>query len=927
MKRLRQLIHFVIATTLTLLRRSLRHCAPSAFLRERGSTHKHHLRNKVDLRGPRRQLSTRYSLIVPCHNVEKYLDDFFHSLFSQSVDPECLEVIAVDDGSTDRTAQRIADWAVRFPRRIQYIFQHNQRVAAARNTGLARATGEWVSFPDPDDFFSTNYVEKVDEEVARTRSRPLSMVSCNLIFFKEAKRKERDSHPLRYRFREGRTILPADDLQDHMQLSAATAWFRRDLIEQHRLRFDSRIFPTFEDSHFVNRFLLLNPNTDVAFLKAPTYHYRKRSDGTSVLDNAKLSREWLLDSLRYGPLDLLRQADDIAGRVPRFIQRTVLYDVLWRFHHLIDHPERAAHLTKEEREEFIRLLEEIFAKIDCSTIKAYNLVNYDERHKVGLLGLMKKTRGPVTSVYVRQYDSAKRLMQFSYYAADPHNKAEAQVNDRAVPLFYVSRCKSRILDRTYVFEHYFWLPVGRADYVTVRVDQEICALKCGEDQLGSQATFAELEGALTPRPVNELSLPSSVRQLRHAATGTEAKNKYDGCWLLIDREDKADNNAEHLYRYLLSTGNADQAFYVLRTDSPDWPRLEAEGFRLIEFNSREHHIAVINAKFVICSDLIPSVLQPVPHAQIRDLIKYRIVFLQHGVIKDDISRWVNSRDISLFITSTPSEYVSIADPESDYKFSAKEVALTGLARHDSLLTVVKSATTIMIMPTWRQYLAGKLPRAGTRRAVSSSFANSECAVYWRSFLQSQGLRDIANRYGMNLVFSAHANLAPQIADLELPDYVHVCDPLTTQSLQPLFAQSAVLITDYSSVAFEFAYLDKPVIYYQFDAQRFFSGAHTSQPGYFDYQRDGFGPVCETEKDVLFRLESALSGTELSQYADRRHSAFPYQDGNCCDRIYQRILDMDEPWDNDNVIELGPQRNQNTEDAASNARAVDASLDR
>ena len=158
--------------------------------------------SRADLPRPKKKLSTRYSLIVPCYNVEKYLDDFFHSVFSQSVDPECLEIIAVDDGSTDGTAQRIADWGERFPGRIQYIFQHNQRQAAARNTGLALATGEWVSFPDPDDFFSTNYVEKVDEELARARSRPLSMVSCNLMFFKEAKGKKHDSHPLRYRFRE-----------------------------------------------------------------------------------------------------------------------------------------------------------------------------------------------------------------------------------------------------------------------------------------------------------------------------------------------------------------------------------------------------------------------------------------------------------------------------------------------------------------------------------------------------------------------------------------------------------------------------------------------------------------------------------------------------------------------------------------------------
>ena len=382
-----------------------------------------------------------------------------------------------------------------------------------------------------------------------------------------------------------------------MQLSVNTAWFRRDLIEQHSLRFDPRIFPTFEDAHFVNRFLLLNPNSEVAFSKAPTYYYRKRSDGTSTLDSAKLSREWFLDSLRYGSLDFLRQAQEITGKVPRFIQRTVLYDVLWRFYHLVDHPERASSLTNEEREEFFGLLEDIFARIDCATINTYNLVDFDERHRVGLFNLMKKTRRPVTSVCVRQYDSAKQLMQFSYYSADPQIRAEARVNDRTAPLLYVSRCRSRILDRTYFFEHFFWVPLGLHDYVTVSVDQEICALKCGEHQLGCTATFAELQRALEPQVVAESSLPTSIQELRQEATSAEAQKKFGGCWLFIDREDKADNNAEHLYRYLLSTAKAERAFYVLRTDSPDWPRLEAEGFRLLSFNSREHQLAVINAKF------------------------------------------------------------------------------------------------------------------------------------------------------------------------------------------------------------------------------------------------------------------------------------------------------------------------------------------
>ena len=155
----------------------------------------------------------------------------------------------MDDGSTDGTDLRIKHWADRFPGRVRYIRQSNQGQAAARNTGLAAARGDWVSFPDPDDFFSLNYLEKVDEEIARPHGQPLSLVACNLIYFKELKNRYDDTHKLRHRFEKDRTIVAAGDLQDYIQISVATVWLRRELIERHGLRFDCRIRPTFEDGH------------------------------------------------------------------------------------------------------------------------------------------------------------------------------------------------------------------------------------------------------------------------------------------------------------------------------------------------------------------------------------------------------------------------------------------------------------------------------------------------------------------------------------------------------------------------------------------------------------------------------------------------------------------------------------------------------
>ena len=61
-------------------------------------------------------------------------------------------------------------------------------------------------------------------------------------------------------------------------------------------------------------------------------------------------------------------------------------------------------------------------------------------------------------------------------------------------------------------------------------------------------------------------------------------------------------------------------------------------------------------------------------------------------------------------------------------------------------------------------------------------------------------------------------------------------------MQGLYARCALLVTDYSSVAFNVAYIDRPVVYFQFDRDEMLGGRHVGRKGYFEYERDGFGPV-------------------------------------------------------------------------------------
>ncbi len=107
------------------------------------------------------------------------------------------------------------------------------------------------------------------------------------------------------------------------------------------------------------------------------------------------------------------------------------------------------------------------------------------------------------------------------------------------------------------------------------------------------------------------------------------------------------------------------------------------------------------------------------------------------------------------------------------------------------------------------------------------------------------------------------------------------------------AESDLLVTDYSSVAFDFAYLRKPVIYYQTDKEEFFSGAHTYEKGYFDYEGDGFGEIeCSVEALVDRIIEYMKNGCELKEvYRERIDATFPFSDQNNCKRVYEEILKL------------------------------------
>ena len=108
----------------------------------------------------------------------------------------------------------------------------------------------------------------------------------------------------------------------------------------------------------------------------------------------------------------------------------------------------------------------------------------------------------------------------------------------------------------------------------------------------------------------------------------------------------------------------------------------------------------------------------------------------------------------------------------------------------------------------------------------------------------------------------------------------------------IFKEASLLVTDYSSVAFDFAYLNKPILYTQFDKDTFYKN-HLYTKGYFKFEKDGLGPVIyDYEKAVEEIIKYIENDCKIEKkYQERINKFYKYHDQNNCKRVYEEILKL------------------------------------
>ena len=345
-------------------------------------------------------------------------------------------------------------------------------------------------------------------------------------------------------------------------------------------------------------------------------------------------------------------------------------------------------------------------------------------------------------------------------------------------------------------------------------------------------------------------------------------------WIVSEHGYEARDNGYSFFKFMRREHPEVNCYYAIDFRSSDYPKIK-ELEKTIDFGSFKHFAYWCAARYVVSSKtqgFCPSYYLTLLRKKIHLWGKY--VFLQHGITKDNQTfLYKKPSKIDLFICGAKPEYDDI---KAHYGYKESEVAYTGFARFDDYFGL-NPKNQILVMPTWRRYAEGV------------KFEDTDYFTTWYSFINSDELNTVLKDSGLVLYFYLHPQFK-QYSHLFKTNCSNVkVIPFDNGDLQILIRESKMFITDFSSLAFDFGYMKRPVIYYQYDEEAYFKGHYIK--GYFDYRRDGFGPVCSTIIDLLENLNSVIKSNMYvdTQFQKNIKIFFPLCDKNNSERIYNAII--------------------------------------
>nr|WP_281720364.1 CDP-glycerol glycerophosphotransferase family protein [Nitrosomonas nitrosa] len=376
----------------------------------------------------------------------------------------------------------------------------------------------------------------------------------------------------------------------------------------------------------------------------------------------------------------------------------------------------------------------------------------------------------------------------------------------------------------------------------------------------------------------------------NARPSTAAAIRERKLWLLGGSVGAAySDNGAALHHHLLSEHPEIETFWIINRGSRDIEKASTVGPVLFR-NDLMTTVCALLAQVHVISHGVHDV--PTSDSRLTSAFRVRV---GHGLtaLKRTKPRGLHSNasanaNFDLVTVSSPFEK---RIKEREWGIPKEKLAVTGLPRFDPLLRKHRASKAnaavgrpsprrLLYMPTWRDWLPT------TARGISSS--PFFCAM--KDLLTSQRLRNVLERHDAYIDISTHigmrAVLLPLLQRLA-SDRIALVNAL---DMQDALVASVALITDYSSLAWDALYIDKPVLFLPFDLEEY----QRNRGAYFDLRHELPGPVAWEARTALTLIEKHLDGSIPTATYEAHAQAwkervFPFRDDKNSERVTQAIL--------------------------------------
>lgn len=275
----------------------------------------------------------RISVIVPAYNIAPYLSRSLDSLLAQTY-PE-LEIVVVDDGSTDGTAEIMREYAAKSDK-IRLVFKENGGVTSARLRGVAEATGDWIAFMDGDDYVEPQMYSRLLEN-AETCGADISHCG-HQVHFSDGRIEYVHQSGSIHRQDHRTGLWELLDNRD-VSMSLCTKLYKRALFEGLENWMDTTIRNN--EDLLMNYYLFDRANSGVFEGNCP-YHYLLRKDSASCKG---ITEAVIFDPIRVRRLLLERCSLDMRDDV----QQALLRNLLFAYAQVDVHPQRRQYGAYRQR--------------------------------------------------------------------------------------------------------------------------------------------------------------------------------------------------------------------------------------------------------------------------------------------------------------------------------------------------------------------------------------------------------------------------------------------------------------------------------------------------------------------------------------------------------------------------------------------------